>query len=414
MTIIATHPVAPEDIMALLDGELSHKEAAAVAAHLESCANCAALAEDLRGVSRSLHLWDVAPVSQELATSVEESILSQPVPPRVSKLFGWKLWTGFGVCAAAMLIFAGGAERQHSARTERFSLALAPAKSNKVDELTELQPQSPPVPSSAQTSPSAFYADAPATDVAPTTGIVAGKPAAPAIKAPQQITSPMISRAVDLDVVVSSVVKARTSIDAILARHQGYAADLNETDAIDSHALVASLRIPASQLDSAVAEFKNLGHVNKEEQKGEDVSQQHEDLIARLKNARETEERFRDILEHHTGKMEDILEVEQEIARVRGEIEGMEAEQQALEHRVTYATVELLVVDQSAPQDAIETPSVRFRHAITTGWHNATSTVFGIILFFAEDGPSILVWLVILCVPGYFMWRRYKRIRAKV
>ena len=44
--------------------------------------------------------------------------------------------------------------------------------------------------------------------------------------------------------------------------------------------------------------------------------------------------------------MSDVLEVEQEISRVRGEIEQMEADQQALEHRVTFATVDLRIDEE--------------------------------------------------------------------
>jgi hypothetical protein len=92
---------------------------------------------------------------------------------------------------------------------------------------------------------------------------------------------------------------------------------------------------------SAVGEIKGLGRLENESQSGEDVTRQHTDLAARLKTARETEERFRAILQQRTGKVADILEVERSIARVRGEIESMEAEQKALEHRVDFGSVEI-------------------------------------------------------------------------
>ena len=57
--ITAAHPVAAEQLMALLDGELPSDEALAVSAHLEHCAECAELAGQFRGVSRSLAGWVV-------------------------------------------------------------------------------------------------------------------------------------------------------------------------------------------------------------------------------------------------------------------------------------------------------------------------------------------------------------------
>src|SRR5206468_4648923 len=49
-------------------------------------------------------------------------------------------------------------------------------------------------------------------------------------------------------------------------------------------------------------------------QNGEEVTQQHADLVARLKNSRETEMRLQDVLRTRTGKVKDVLEAEEEIA----------------------------------------------------------------------------------------------------
>jgi anti-sigma factor RsiW len=48
------HPVAPEEVMAFLDGELSGAEAQAVSAHLDHCAECTTLSQQFRGTSQAL------------------------------------------------------------------------------------------------------------------------------------------------------------------------------------------------------------------------------------------------------------------------------------------------------------------------------------------------------------------------
>ncbi len=138
----------------------------------------------------------------------------------------------------------------------------------------------------------------------------------------------MIARSVELSIAVKDCVAARSSLEALLERHHGYASNLAvSAEQNNARTLQATLRIPARELAAAVAELRSLGTVENELQKGEEVTQQHSDLVARLKNSRETEQRLQAILQQRTGKMSDVLEVEQEIARVRGEIEGMEAEQ---------------------------------------------------------------------------------------
>jgi chromosome segregation ATPase len=227
----------------------------------------------------------------------------------------------------------------------------------------------------------------------------------------------MIARTVSLSIVVKDFATARVSLDSILARHRGYAAQL--TAATAEHAprsLQASLRIPAPELASVLAELKSLGRVGNESQSGEEVTQQHTDLVARLQNSRETEERLRAILQQRTGKIEDVLQVEEEIARVRGEIESMEAEQQALEHRVDFATIDLQLTEEYKAELNSPSASVsnRIHNAFVAGLRNAAETILGIVLFFEESGPVLLIWLAILGVPVSLLWRRYRRMQAKL
>ena len=64
------HPVASEQVMAFLDGELSAEDAQAVSAHLERCAECSVLADQCRSTSLSLSRWNVEKVPLKLEDSV--------------------------------------------------------------------------------------------------------------------------------------------------------------------------------------------------------------------------------------------------------------------------------------------------------------------------------------------------------
>jgi len=227
----------------------------------------------------------------------------------------------------------------------------------------------------------------------------------------------MIARSVSLSIVVKDFAAARASLDSILVRHRGYAAQLTAATAENApHSFQASLRIPAPELAATLAELKTLGRVENESQSGEEVTQQHTDLAARLQNSRETEERLRAILEQRTGKIEDVLQVEEEIARVRGEIEQMEAEQQALEHRVEFASVDLQLTEEYKAELNPPSASVsnRLHNAFVAGLRNAAETVLGLVLFLVESGPVLLIWLAILGLPIFVLVRRYQRMRAKV
>jgi Domain of unknown function (DUF4349) len=115
-----------------------------------------------------------------------------------------------------------------------------------------------------------------------------------------------------------------------------------------------------------------------------------------------------------TGKVKDVLEVEQEIARVRGEIEQREAKQKTLEHRVDFATIDLKLAEEYKAQVNTPAPSVlmQLRNASINGLRNAFESLLALVLFLAESGPSLLLWLGLVGIPAWCLWRRYRRTQS--
>ena len=419
--IAATHPVAPEDVMALLDGELSHAKAQAVSAHLDQCSECGDLAAQFRATSQALSGWTVPPVP----ASLEESVMVQATnaaagrklakPGRSSQITFWnmRLWAVSGAVAALLLV----AVVSNSFRAHREVAFVAPEAEMYKEARSAGKPIAQDKSIAAMNEPRVMNSlQAPTRspqDAAKTEGLIATNADTRAFSA----SAPLIARTVSLTIVVKDFAPARASLDSILARHHGYAAQLTAATAENApRSLQASLRIPAPELAAALADLKAIGRVENESQSGEEVTQQHADLVARLKNSRETEERLRAILEQRTGKIEDILQVEEEIARVRGEIEQMEAEQQALEHRVDFASVELELVEDYKAQLNPPAPSIsnRIHNAFVSGVRNAAEMLLGFVLFVEEDGPILLIWLAILGLPVILLWRRYRRMKARM
>ncbi len=438
------HSVAPEDVMALLDGELSAAEERAVSAHLENCAQCAMLAEELRSTSRSLSRWSVPAVPDELEDSVMELAARAAVGRKIAKrrtwfrggFWNWKLMVSGGAVAMALLALVvflpttsnpsappssapmltsvdgnlHGQRFKDKQRVGRGSVGSLVADGG-VAGVGGIVAEAEKVEGPPAQDNNGYFAKPESADRFSGGGLQQLAPPPPAPP------PPMIARVVSLTIVVKDVDAARSSLDLILGQHHGYSAQLSaSTPGNGPRSLQSSLRIPADELQTAVAAIKMLGRVVIEVQSGEEVSEQHADLVARLKTARETEERFRDILQQRTGKISDVLEVEQSIARVRGEIEGMEAEQKALEHRVDFATVEVQLAEEYKARFDSPTPSVstRMHNAFVTGYQNATESLLGFVLFFEEYGPSLVIWLVILGLPVVLVWRRYKRMRSAI
>jgi predicted phage tail protein len=438
------HPVAPEEVMALLDDELSAAEAHAVSAHLDRCAECSALAKQFRSTSLSVSRWNVEAVPAKLADCIAELAAKSGSGLKIgnANLFiRASFWTGEqwalgggGTLAALLLVLAiflptshrsqpaaiSATSYQGKQHTERESSAGGSAGKLQVngDSIVDQQSkvsQSRSVKGLLKLTSPGIEAGSNGLfhglgDHAEKSFSVDGQPV---IDQQDKVSSgPMIARSVSLSIVVKDFAASRSSLDGMLARHHGYSAQLNvSTPENAARGLQASLRIPAPELASAVADLKTLGRVENESQSGEEVTQEHADLVARLKNSRETEQRLRTILQQRTGKVVEVLQVEQEIARVRGDIERMEAEQKALEHRVDFATVDLQLTEEYKAQlnPPAASVSTRIHNAFVAGYRDAAEMVLGIVLFFAESGPTLLIWLVIIVLPVIFVWRRYRR-----
>jgi hypothetical protein len=422
-----THPIAPEEVMAYLDGELTPSEAHAVSAHLEDCAECAKLAEQFRATSQSLAQWTVLPAPLSLEDSVKaltakDASASRPSKPGRSievRLWSWRQWAlgaGGTLAAVFVLLAATSAIWFYSSQPLLEKRAQVSEPKARIDAFLKAPGTMKSEQLQAASAGVARIAGKGMPE--PSQRIVAGNASEfSAPPPPPRQSAPMIARTVSLSIVVKDIAASRASLENVLARYHGYAAQLTvATPENAPRSFQASFRIPAQELAAALADLKALGRVENESQSGEEVTQQHADLAARLQNSRETEERLRAILQQRTGKIEDVLQVEEEIARVRGEIETMEAEQQALEHRVDFATVDLQLAEEYKEQLNLPSASVanRIHNAFVAGLRNAAAMLLGIFLFFAEYGPVLLIWLVILGVPAFFLWRRYRRVQTKL
>ncbi len=418
MTATTQH-IAPEDIMALLDGELAAAEARTVAEHMERCAECGAIAEQFRETSRALAAWAVPSLPEALETVIREKSAKRiaqgeaKIPLQMGFRGGAWRWAIGGGCVVTMLVLFA---MFHSEPLSRRGYVASPMRAEVGGFAMKAAP-SPAAGPVARTQ-SQFYDYAASANMAALRQVAPGLPNPTAVAATAPgAAAPMIARTVSLTIQVKDITGSRQALDAILTRYQGYAAELTiNTPEGSARSFSASLRIPAPALPASLADLRNLGRIQNESQSGEEVTQQHADLVARLRNARETEQRLLAILQQRTGKVEEVLQVEEQISDTRGEIERMEAEQKALEHRVDFATVQLQLGEEYQAQLGAPSTSVgtRMRNAFVSGLENAGSNVLGMILFFEEFGPVLLLWVVLLGMPAWFLWRRYRNAQSRI
>jgi hypothetical protein len=163
-----------------------------------------------------------------------------------------------------------------------------------------------------------------------------------------------------------------------------------------------TLRIPAEKLASVEAQAAKLGKVLSQSAAENDVTQQHVDLAARLKNLQAEEVRLRGFLDKAT-KVSDMLEIERELSRVRGEIEAMQAQIAYLDQQAAMATLTLAL---SAPGALVQPAGGTwgFSTAVTTGVQAAAALLRTLIVAIIALSPVLLVVIVVVAI-----WRSRRR-----
>jgi hypothetical protein len=195
----------------------------------------------------------------------------------------------------------------------------------------------------------AVRADAPAPSPAPP-----GMPARRATVArldetqvePQAIPSfdpaAMLIRTATALVEVARLDPAVAAARQAAARFGGVVANAQvETGRNEVHRAVLQIKVPAARFDSLLAGLAPLGRVESVQVNAQDVGEEYVDIESRLANLRRLEARLIELLANRTGRLSDVLSVERELARVRGEIERIEGRKRFLQRSVALSTLEL-------------------------------------------------------------------------
>ena len=151
---------------------------------------------------------------------------------------------------------------------------------------------------------------------------------------------------------VESVKQSHDAVARIAREAGGYVAESSFSSEQGPAYATITIRVPSLGLGKVVDRIAALATKLLDQQLGsEEVTQEYVDLTSRKRNLEREEERLLDLLKR-AGKIRDLLEVEQTVARVRGEIETISGRMRYLEDRVAYST---LTVTLEGPQPALTT-----------------------------------------------------------
>ncbi len=169
--------------------------------------------------------------------------------------------------------------------------------------------------------------------------------AAPSVSMPTPgIPSSMVIRTGQTSIEVDSLERAVAQVRLLAGRVGGYVANTTmQTGRGQLRAATLEVKIPADRFDDGLDGLSVLGKLESVNVNAEDVGEEYTDVTARMTNARRLETRLIELLATRTGKLKDVLDVEQELARVRGEIERYEGRLRYLRAHAVLSTMTIYV-----------------------------------------------------------------------
>jgi uncharacterized protein DUF4349 len=224
------------------------------------------------------------------------------------------------------------------------------------------------------------------------------------------LQSEQIARTGSVSLLVPDVESAIAKIGAAARAQGGEVLSMNDDTPSQPgvrHTAQLQVGVPVGRFDQAMDAIARLGGLQSRSVSAENVASQIVDSEARLRNLRSTEADLLRIMSR-SGKIDEVLQVENQVSATREQIEQLEGSVSALKHRVAIATVAVDVEDE-APASPVDV-GIGARldgiwSAAVASMKDFTVAVVGMLLWAVAFGPYI-VGVALIGGLVSLRWRR--------
>lgn len=169
-----------------------------------------------------------------------------------------------------------------------------------------------------------------------------------------------------------------------------------------------TVRVPASRLDDATAELRQVGEVIASQTDRRDVTGEAVDLRARIDALRASVERLTALV-GEADSTSDLIAAEEALAARQAELESYEQQLKMLDELVGMST---LTVSLVAPDQVVAADPAGFGDGLAAGWNGLVATLNGIVIALGFLLPWLAVAAVVLLIVWAVLRTRRRRSRA--
>jgi len=147
-----------------------------------------------------------------------------------------------------------------------------------------------------------------------------------------------------------------------------------------------TVRVPVERYEAFLLAAGKLGEIHNLNSDSQDVTEEYYDVEARIRNKKQEETRLNDLLAKAAGRLDEVLTLEREITRVRGEVEQLQGRLHVLDSVTAMSTVNLEI---SEIKEFVPGEPVSYRTRVRGAWEDSLAALLSI-------GQSLSVMLVAL------------------
>ncbi len=382
-----------------LQDSLNNAQLKEIEHHLNHCGDCRMLLQirkDCRQLDTGLEIpEDFASSWRQAIREQEESIMSDPSAKKHSKLLnlGLKRW----LAVAASLIFVIGGTWMVNESMNKNLNDKQQSYTNEYNEglggMADYARGALPAP---QKSADQFVSANTWTsqESAGQSEIISNSQ-----KVIRTISINLITRSFDDDLV---------KLSEVLGEEGGYVEYSNISGDRGSKRFASmTLRIPKEKLDSYLLKVKGFGRVTSITESQEDVSEQYSDTKTRLYTQTTKLARLQELLTK-ANLVEDILDIERELADTQYQVDRLTGSLRGLDSKVDYSTVQLSLQEEIPTTEQTQLSlGQRIKLAVSDAWQVTFEFLKNLLILMIVALPYLAV-LVLLIVIIKLIWRKRK------
>ena len=190
----------------------------------------------------------------------------------------------------------------------------------------------------------------------------------------------------------------RIKLSKLINEYEGYISSESMIDESSRTGIELIARIPEGNYEQFWEKsIKGVSAFERKERSVNDVTDQFIDINARLKNKKSLEERYL-LLLNKANSISSMMEIEEELSKLRGDIESIEGRLRKMSNQISYATVELTFFESKPVTYEF---GQKFQTGFTNGWNGF---IYVLVLM-------MNLWPFILLCLGVYLGRKFYRKR---